>query len=145
MNGILLEQSSCKPLLGCKIQDNLKWTQQVSTLTLKLVKRLSALAHIQYVCPISVRKAIADGLFNSVLLYCLPLFGGIGTGLIRELQVLQSKAARIVCRAPIRANRKELFDRLNWLTVNQLVTYHTLLAVYKIYGTRISFWVSLLG
>ena len=132
MNGILLKQSNCETLLGCQVQHNLKWQSQVSSLAAKLVKRLNALSHIQYIYPYQIRRSIADGIFNSVLVYCLPLFGGMGVVMIRELQILQNKAARLVCRLPLQTSRKVLFRKLKWLTVNQLIWYHTLLSVFKI-------------
>ena len=78
---------------------------------------------------------VCEGLFNSVLGYCLPLFGGCDTAEIRDLQILQNKAAQIITQSPPRAIRNPMFDKLDWLTVNQLVTYHTLLAVYRVRTT----------
>ena len=48
------------------------------------------------------------------------------------MQKLQSKAARIVCKAPDRANLSELLKSLSWLSVNQQISYQTLLLIYKI-------------
>ena len=48
-----------------------------------------------------------------------------------RLQVLQNKAAQIVTHSPPRAERVVMY-KLNWLTVNQLITYHTLLTVFRI-------------
>ena len=75
-------------------------------------------------------------LFNSVLAYCLPLFGGCDVGEVQALQILQNKAAQVVTRSPPRAKRHPMFDALGWLTVNQLIVYHTLLAVYRVRLTR---------
>ena len=33
-------------------------------------------------------------------------------------------------------NKNEIFNKINWLTVNQLIIYHTLLTVYKIRKTQ---------
>ena len=52
------------------------------------------------------------------------------------IQILQNKAARIVCCAPLRARRSELFEKLGWLTVNQLIAYHTLVTIQKIRSTK---------
>ena len=71
-------------------------------------------------------------MFNSVLVYCLPLFGGCDVSEIKQLQVLQNKAAQIVTHSPPRSDRLAVYSGLNWLTVNQLITYHTLLTVFKI-------------
>ena len=66
------------------------------------------------------------------MVYCLPLFGGCDSRHIQDLQVLQSKIARIVTNSGIRTNRNIMFDRLEWMTVKQMIVYHTLLTIYKI-------------
>ena len=90
------------------------------------------LLNLRLIIPFKTRKLITEGIFNSTLIYCLPYFGGCNKAQVHSLQVLQNKAAQIVCQAPPRANRVKLFDKLNWLTVNQLITYHTLIKVLKI-------------
>jgi hypothetical protein len=95
-------------------------------------KRLAGLTYVKFVLPYSLRKFVSEGVFNSVLGYCLPLFGGCDVGEIQDLQILQNKAAQLVTQSPPRAIRNPMYDRLGWLTVNQLITYHTLLAVYRV-------------
>ena len=102
MNGVHLGESESKQeiLLGCWIQSNLKWAKQIRGVTEKMKKRLVAIAHLKFVLPFQQRKLVADGLLNSVLTYCLPLFGGCSQSEVKDLQILQNKAARIVCHAP---------------------------------------------
>ena len=38
----------------------------------------------------------------------------------------------IITHSPLRSSRLPMYSSLNWLTVNQLITYHTLLTVFKI-------------
>ena len=63
-----------------------------------LVSRLFAAS-----CNFQVKKTISEGVFNSVLVYCLPLFGGMDVGDLRDLQVMQNKAAQTVTMSPPRA------------------------------------------
>ena len=77
-------------------------------------------------------KRVTEGIFTSVLVYCLPVFGGCDKYELESLQVMQNKAARLVTNSPIRTRRKELFAKLDWLTVNQLVFYHSALTTYRI-------------
>ena len=134
MNGIRLEEDPDKmeTLLGCHIFSNLKWHNHIGVLKAKLKKRLTALICLQNIASFPTKKTIADGVFNSVLTYCLPLFGGCEKYLIKELQVLQNRAVQIICNAPLRTSRRKLFDKVEWLTVNQLSVYYTLLLVFKI-------------
>ena len=119
-------------LLGVQIQANLKWHEQIKFLHEKLKTRLAGLMKLKYIVQRNTMKTITEGLFNSVLVYCLPLFGGCDKGEIQATQVLQNKAAQIVMRAPPRAHRDHLYDSLGWLTVNQLVVYRTCITVYRI-------------
>ena len=60
------------------------------------------------------------------------MIGGTEKKNIKAFQVLQNKAAQIVCQALPRTSRNELFDITGWMTVRQLISYHTLLTVFRI-------------
>ena len=55
---------------------------------------------------------------------------------MKDLQVMQNKAAQVVTHSPPRAERSPMFDKLQWLTVNQLVFYHSVMTVIKIRGNK---------
>ena len=50
--------------------------------------------------------------------------------------LLQNKAARIVNHSPLRERRAKMYDDLGWLTVKQLILYHTVLSVYRIRSSQ---------
>ena len=134
MDGIILKETkeSAESLLGIKVQNNLKWSIQIQSLSSKLKQRLAGLEKLKYVMSSSAKNTIVQGVFNSVLCYCLPLFGGCSKEDLDLLQTQQNKAARLVLNYPPRSNRDSTFDKVKWLTVRQLIAYHTLLAVYRI-------------
>ena len=134
MDGFTLEESSDKveTLLGVQIEPGLKWHKQIDELLAKLRNRLTALAHLRNILPFHLRKAITEGIFMSVMSYCLPVFGGCDKEELQALQVMQNKAARLVSHFPVRAHRKEIFGTLGWLSVNQLIFYHSALSTYRI-------------
>ena len=45
---------------------------------------------------------------------------------------MQNRAAQIVLNLPPRSHRNTMFTRLGWLTVRQLIFFHSVLTVYKI-------------
>ena len=134
MDGIYLKESNEKyeTLLGCNIEPDLKWHKQVYKLQMKLKMRLSALHHLKGMIPFHMKKRITEGIFTSVLSYCLPVFGGCDKGEIESLQVMQNKAARLVTNLGQRASREIIFKQVGWMTVNQLVFYHSALATFRI-------------
>ena len=123
MDGVVLEENQEKSelLLGIHIDSNLKWHSQVRALIGKLKSRLFALEKLKFIAPYQTKKMMTVGIFNSVLVYCLPLFGGCDKGEVKDLQVIQNKAAQIVTKKPPRTNINELYNRLGWMTVAQLI------------------------
>ena len=138
MDGLVLKESEDKSetLLGIEMDSNLKWHSQIAKLVTKLRSRLAGLSHVKFVLPPKLRKSVSEGLFNSVLGYCLSLYGGCDMGEIKQLQVLQNRAAQLVTHSACRAPRVPMYDKLDWLTVTQLVRYHTVLTVYRIRMSR---------
>ena len=117
MDGCILGESRDKveTLLGVQIEPTLKWHRQVEALLAKLKKRLTGLAHLRNILPYELRKRITEGIFTSVLVYCLPVFGGCDKSELGALQIMQNKAARLVTHAPQRSSKREMFTKLNSL------------------------------
>ena len=73
-------------LLGVHIQGDLKWTKQVDEVKSKLKTRLTGLSKPRNIVPsINFRKQIAEGIFTSVLVYCIPLLGCCDKGDTRNV------------------------------------------------------------
>ena len=85
------------------------------------------------VLPYGTLKIVCEGWFQSVLAYCLPLYGGCENCDLHDLQVIQNKIARLVTNSHIRRHRSEIFDFMGWFTVRQLIVYHTLITVHRIW------------
>ena len=98
----------------------------------KLKDRITGLTKVKYVLPLSSRKTICEGIFNSVLTYCMPVWGGSDQCELQSLQVLQNTALCHVLHHPPYSNRDELYNQLDCMTVKQLIVYHSILTVYKI-------------
>ena len=130
---VLLESDDKKEkLLGVTFQFDLKWGSHIVELQRKLKDRIFGLCQTRRYISQDFRKVLAEGLFTSVLTYCMPVWGGTDKGHIQELQVLQNRVAEIVLNLPTRSHRNKMYDTLEWMTVNQLISYHSLIAVYKI-------------
>ena len=134
MDGIALEESKehVEILLGCHIEPTLKWHRQIDELLKKLQKRLTGLANLRGFTPFHLKKRITEGMFTSVLAYCLPVFGGCKKYELEALQVMQNQAAGLVTNLPIRTPRLEIYSVAGWMTVNQLVFYHSALSTLRI-------------
>ena len=134
-----IHSSTAEKLLGGVIHQNLKWGEHIlygdTSLLRSLSSRINALKLISYVASFKTRKMVAEGIFMSKLIYLIEVWGGCEAFLLKSVQILQNKAARIVTRRDRRTPVCELLLECGWLSVKQLVFYHSVLMLHK---TRVS-------
>ena len=75
---------------------------------------------------------VANGIVTSKLIYLIQWWGGCSDFLINFLQVLQNRAARLVTNYGTFTPTAVLLHQCGWLSVRQLVHYHSLVLVSKI-------------
>ena len=130
-----INPKTSEKLLGIIVQDNLKWTDYIQNNEKSLLKqlnnRLNALKLIGNVADFKTRLMVANGIFCSKLIFQIGLWGGTEEYLLNSLQTVQNKAARFVARRGIYTPVTELLRNCGWLSVRQLVMYHSILIIYK--------------
>ena len=130
-----VEPSSTERLLGAEIHHDMRWREHIldsdNSLVKALNKRLGALRKIQKKASFRSRKMIANGIFMSKLIYLMPLWSGCEEYMVRALQVIQNKAARSVAKLNKPTPTKILLNTCGWLSVRQLMAYHSLILLHK--------------
>ena len=136
----IIKPTRSQKLLGCWIDSSLKWSDQIrdneENLIVSLNTRLGALKRISKVASFKNRKMLANGIFMSKLTYLIALWGGCGTVLKRSLQIIQNKVARSVTRLDWSTPSEVLLQQVDWLSVNQLIFFHSVILVYKVIQTQ---------
>ena len=84
----------------------------------------------------TTRLMVANGLVVSKLCYLIELWGGCEGYLLHSLQVLLNRAARSVTKMSGYTSTKRLMAACSWLSVKQLVVYHTVKMVFKTLKTE---------
>ena len=139
-NGITINTGRTENLLGGIVSQNLKWTEHILLHKNSLIKqlgfRVTVLRKICHIASFKTRKMVADGLFLSKLMYLMPLWGGCEDSLLKALQVVQNKVARLVTRRGIYTPVKVLLEECGWLSVAQLVFFNTVLILFKARKTQ---------
>ena len=96
-----------------------------------LTSRVNALSKVSRISSFKTRKMIADGIVMSKLLYLIQWWGGGSAYLLQYLQVLQNRAARMVTKLSWSTSTSKLLNQLGWLSVKQLVEFHSLTLLFK--------------
>ena len=136
----VIEASKSEKLLGGIIGQNLKFAEHIQndekSLLKTVSKRLAALKKLSYLTSFKSRKMIANGLIMSKLVYLITLWAGTEKYLIKSLQIIQNKAARIVTRQGRRTPVQSILGQCGWLSIAQLGVFHSLVEIFKIMVTK---------
>ena len=123
-------------LLGGFISNDLTWNEHIrdnkKSMIKKLTSRVNILTKVAQIADFKTRKMIANGIIMSTIVYIIQAWGNCSEALLSSIQIIQNKAARLVCKASIYTPISTLLRNCGWLSVRQLVVYHSLLLLFKI-------------
>ena len=135
----IVTPSDTEKLLGIHISQTLKCQEHIQNNQKSLLKqlntRINGLALISKRATFQSRLMIAQGLVLSKMSYLIQVWGGTNESLIRSLQVSLNKTARIVTRLSWFTPTGVLMRQCNWLSVEKMVQYYTLVTVFNIVRT----------
>ena len=81
------------------------------------------------------RLMVANGIVMSKICYLIQLWGGCEGYLLHALQVLLNRAARAVTGMSGFTSTRRLMLSCGWLSVKQLVVYHSVTMIHKVMKT----------
>ena len=137
----MINPTETEKLLGGILHPSLFWKQHIqghkSSLMSQLCSRLNGVKKVCVNVSFNTRLMMANGVFMSKISYLIILWGGDKQYMIKAVQVKQLAAARAVCgMASWRWSRIKLLNRVGWLSIKQLIFYHTVLQVQKTLHTQ---------
>ena len=87
------------------------------------------------------RKILANGLILLIITNNIQLWGFGTKTLLKKVQVMQNKTAKWVLRLPNKSQTKKCYEVLGWMSVRQLLVYHSLMMLFKlIRGSQNYLW-----
>ena len=138
----LIKPSQSEKLLGGQLHQSLDWKHFIRGNKGSLLDQLSSrITGLRKVCKngnFDTKLMVANGAVMSKLAYLITLWGGSSDSLLRAVQVQQLTAARLVIGYGCwRWSRRKLLKRVGWLSVKQLIFYHTVLQAHKTLQTGV--------
>ena len=137
-----IKPTKTEKLLGGVINQDLRWNQHLqdheSSLARQLTGRINGLKRVAQNATFATKLMVANGIVQSKLVYLITLWGGAQQYLLKALLVQQLTAARVVCGFKCWGwSKKKLLDRVGWLSVRQLIFFHTVLQAHKTISTGV--------
>ena len=135
-DGHIIAPSRTEKLLGGIICEDMKWKEHLlssdQSLVSQLTSRVNGLVKVALRSSTPTRLMVANGIFMSKLGYLIQVWGGCEKYLVKALQILQNRAARIVTGKSWWTPTRRLLQDCKWLSVKQLIFFQTALQTHKI-------------
>ena len=125
LNGQTLISSTKAKILGVYLDENLNFHYHVVYLTAKISSKIGMLHRLRQTFSSPVLNVIYLTSIQSLLDYCLTVFGPSSKTIIDHVQHL------VTANLSITASISQMIELLGWMSVNQRLIYFTACLVYK--------------
>ena len=118
--------------LGIMLSSTFKWSDHVEYISSKINKNLGLLRRIKNYLPYNIRLVF----YNSLV---LPIFDSAdlvwgdkdNVSLMKELQILQNKAAKLILNRPLHSSSTDALKIFRWLNLEERRKCHRCIYAYK--------------
>lgn len=133
------QQCNCAPIskksgikyLGIEVDQHLRWDEHVVSVTKKIRKLIYKLYQLRDILNAKTMLMIYNSLVESILRYCIIIWGGIYKNYLHKLQITQNYILKIILKKHRRYSTELLFKDNNILNIRQLYIFQCLLWTYK--------------
>ena len=134
-----IKQSDTAKILGVIINSKLDFTNHLFGIPgdkdeVGLVRNLSKRIGLAYKIqdlPFKMRKMIVTGTFLTKMMYGMELWGAATKGQVRQIELLQQRASRMVTKNPRRFTAAENRKQCGWMGVEDTIKLRTLTLLHK--------------
>lgn len=123
----IITQSHCEKFLGVHMDDKLQWSNQVDACCKKLSKIIYCLRIMSKYCDYQILITMYRSLIESVLAYCVNIWGHSSENNMLRLFRVQKQAVRLIANIKGSDTCKPYFITYNILTVPSLYIFKTIL------------------
>lgn len=126
-----IEKVASTKYLGIVVDQRLSWHQHIELVTARVRNLIWIFKKLRHVLDKSLIGSIYVALAQSVMSYCLPVWGGANKTNFLYLEKAQRSLLKVIYFKPYKFSTEILYLQTNVLTVRKLFVLHTILSVHK--------------
>lgn len=119
--------------LGAIIDKKLSFESHFDFVKKKIRKKLSVFRRLRSILPKKEKLRIFNAILRPHFGYCISLFFGCNKNHIREMEVLQNQAMRVILRRPYDANVQRMLKELDWISFSDMIDIESMTIIFKIH------------
>ena len=131
LKSVMLESRHQARNLGVVIDSDLNFKKHIKSITKSAYYHLKNISRIKGLMSQQDLEKLVHAFIFSRLDYCNSVFAGLPKKSIRQLQLIQNAAARVLTRTKKVDHITPVLKSLHWLPVKQRIDFKILMLVYK--------------
>ena len=140
INGSTLERVDTFKCLGIIVNQNMTWSDHIESVVAKANQRIGLLKGVKHLLPRHARITLYNALILPILDYADIVWGDKDNiTLMKMLQIVQNKAAKIILDLPMYASSTGALRTLKFKPLDERRFYHRCLLVHKIKNKQIDY------
>ena len=117
--------------LGVQIDSQLSWKEHITVVLNNISRGVGMLKYSKKFLSLETVQKMYLGIVEPHIGYCCSVWDCAGDTILRKLQKIQNRAARIVTNSPFDKASLPLISQLGWLNIRQMIDFETATMVYK--------------
>lgn len=126
-----IDKVMCTKYLGVMVDQRLSWHYHIELILCRIRKLMWTFKILRYVAPNDVLRQIYITLAQSVITYCLPIWGGASKIKFLDVERSQRSLLKLIYFKPYRFPTENLYSAAEVLTVRKLYVLQTILKLHK--------------
>jgi hypothetical protein len=132
-NNIYNNNSISFKLLGIHFDEHLNFNANTNALISKLSRSIFFINRVKHTLTPKALKSLYTSFFHSHLLYCTNVYTCTSQTKISKIFMQQKKAIRIICNSSYNAHTAPLFNLLDILPLEKVITHAKLTFMHSVY------------
>lgn len=126
-----IEKVSHTKYLGVYVDQRLSWHFQIEMILNRIRKLVWLFKHLRHIATIKILKSIYISLAQSLITYCLPIWGGAVKTKMIDIERAQRTLLKVIYFKPRRFPTTELYSLCEVLSVRKLYILNVILKTHK--------------
>ena len=131
VDDICLQTVSTQKVLGLHIDEHLSWTTHIDHLCSAISSKISLLRQLSEYVDVDVQKRFYQGYILPLIDYGSITWGSASKPNIERVSKLQKRAARIILSVDFDTPSSEMFQKLNWPSIENRIKYNKAVLTYR--------------
>ena len=136
VDGTQLTKVESEHVLRVYIDSHLTWNEHIDTLRRKLLQRIAILARARKYIPTKYRLLLYNASIKPLFTYCCTVWSNCSQTNLDELFKLRKRCARLILDSPWDARSFDNFQKLKWLSIDQIFKLNKLGLLKKVIDGR---------